>query len=91
MVYAASQIYRTATVKAIYYLYRDGTLVYIGKTKNLRRRLTEHTLLKEFDSFTYTDVATYENYSSFEAAALDAYYARNNRLPELNQRLERLR
>lgn len=37
----------------VYSLWNDGEIVYIGKTNNINRRLSQHEGFKEFDSFSY--------------------------------------
>lgn len=46
------------TGPGVYFLYKDGVLVYIGKTKNVARRILNHleAAEKEFDSVRYSKV-----------------------------------
>ena len=37
----------------VYSLWNDNEIVYVGKTNNINRRLSQHEGLKEFDSFSY--------------------------------------
>ena len=59
--------------RAIYGLYQNGVLMYIGSTKNLRKRISHHTYEKcentftYFDSFSYTLIPDKKDMLSMEA------------------------
>lgn len=46
----SSQAY-TGNVAWVYFLVRDGVIVYVGQTSNLRKRLGHHAQHKDFDSY----------------------------------------
>lgn len=44
-------------ISAVYFLWREGVIVYVGKSKDLRYRISTHKKSdKKFDYFTYIDV-----------------------------------
>lgn len=48
-----------ARVSAIYFLFHEGTLVYIGQTKNLMMRVGHHIYRQKivFDQYAFVEVA----------------------------------
>lgn len=56
----------------VYFLFRDGEIIYVGSTKNLYMRLGQHEKSKNFDAYSVLDVdiADLENTEAFYVLSL---------------------
>lgn len=63
---------------AIYFLLLGQEVVYVGKTKNLIRRLGDHSFRKEFDGFAYFPCSE-EKLDELELQSIQALKPRYNR------------
>ena len=71
--------------KGIYELQSGGYLVYIGKAKNLRRRILEHLREKNPAKYRYKTAGLLSSHHKMEDKHLDRFEEKHGRLPAWNK------
>jgi len=80
--------YRPTVGWFVYYLWRDGALIYVGKTTDLDARMRDHRS-KGYDRATYSTHASEQDMTRTERAAIDQYKPPLNRrgvVPQVSRR-----
>jgi excinuclease UvrABC nuclease subunit len=69
----------------VYFLYQRGNiLVYIGKAKNIKSRIAQHDLVKDFEFINY-ELTHYSRARTYEKELLLEYEKSHNQLPFYNK------
>jgi hypothetical protein len=79
---------------SVYFLLSGGRLVYIGKTNNLQKRISDHARVKQFDRVLYM-AASRDQAETLEAVLISYFKPQLNRHPGIGisymrERLETL-
>jgi len=70
-------------VNAVYFLIKYSEIVYVGKTKNISRRLRNHVTSKRFEYAYVVDAAGYEECSDIELLAIGHFGPILNSIPDI--------
>ena len=79
----ASLINKLPDESGVYFLFQNNILVYIGKAKNLRTRVSEHIQTKTFDEVEY-EVTHWSRSRELEENLLEDYFYQHNQYPHYN-------
>lgn len=69
----------TYRIMGVYFLFKDGIIVYIGKSVNLISRVCEHfrSVIKDFDEYTYIQ-CSHEELDYFERIFINKHKPKYN-------------
>ena len=65
--------------QGVYFLWNSKTLIYVGKSTNIRRRLIEHKRAKKFTSYSFIPIDDVDKMSLLEAYFIVKYKPKLNK------------